>query len=254
MFAKAHKLQRSAADQVLQRSPVRREAATVTPSPASSGSQPDFSRIPIHACPAGAIQTKPTINEPGDEYEQEADRVAEGVMRAPKPQLQRVCACGGAGSSCQTDEHERERLQMKRVGSNDLSQTAVPSVVHNVLRSSGQPLDTATRAFMEPRFGHDFSQVRVHTGADANQSAEEVDADAYTVGHDIVFGADRFAPETSPGQRLLAHELTHVVQQSGENGFRIGHGQKQGLPPIYPVATFAIDNKCATTMQTTAVP
>src|SRR5206468_10924437 len=89
-----------------------------------------------------------------------------------------------------------------------------PPVVHEVLRSPGQPLDPGTRAFMEPRFGHDFSLVRVHTGTQASASTRAVDALAYTVGHDIVFGVDTYAPRTSQGRRVLAHELTHVVQQS----------------------------------------
>src|SRR5260370_26046343 len=89
----------------------------------------------------------------------------------------------------------------------------VPPIVHDVLSSPGQPLDASTRAFMEPRFGHDFSRVRVHLGGCDAQSARDLNADAYTVGQHIVFGAGRFAPETHVGRRLLAHELTHVVQQ-----------------------------------------
>jgi hypothetical protein len=85
--------------------------------------------------------------------------------------------------------------------------------VHEVLRSPGQPLDANTRAFMEPRFGHDFSRVRVHSDASAAESARAVNALAYTVGQDIVFEAGRYAPGASEGRRLLAHELTHVVQQ-----------------------------------------
>ena len=88
-----------------------------------------------------------------------------------------------------------------------------PAIVHEVLRSPGQPLDAATRTFFEPRFGRDFSQVRVHAGAAAEQSARDVNAHAYTVGHNIVFGAGRFAPGTNEGRRLIAHELTHVMQQ-----------------------------------------
>ncbi len=90
----------------------------------------------------------------------------------------------------------------------------MPPIVHEVLRSPGQPLDEATRAFMEPRFGHDLSRVRVHTNAKAAESARAVNALAYTVGRDVVFGSGQFAPGTVAGQRLLAHELTHVVQQN----------------------------------------
>jgi hypothetical protein len=90
---------------------------------------------------------------------------------------------------------------------------ALPSV-HEVLQSPGQPLDSTTRAFFEPRFGHDFSHVRIHTNAKARDSAQELNALAYTVGQDVVFGGGHFTPETIQGRRLLAHELTHVVQQS----------------------------------------
>jgi Domain of unknown function (DUF4157) len=91
----------------------------------------------------------------------------------------------------------------------------LPAVVGEVLRWPGQALDSTTRAAMETRFGHDFAGVRVHTGTRASEAARSVDAQAFTVGHDVVFGAGRFAPRTSAGRRLLAHELTHVAQQAG---------------------------------------
>jgi hypothetical protein len=91
----------------------------------------------------------------------------------------------------------------------------VPSLVGEVLQTSGRPLDAETRVFMEPRFGHDFGQVRVHTDERAAESADAVSALAYTVGQDVVFGQGQYAPTTGEGQRLIAHELTHVVQQHG---------------------------------------
>ena len=91
---------------------------------------------------------------------------------------------------------------------------SLPSAVHDVLRSPGQPLDEPTRAVMEPAFGHDFSGVRVHTDAGAATSAQAVNARAYTVGHNLVFGANQYNPNSQQGGRLLAHELTHVVQQN----------------------------------------
>ncbi len=90
----------------------------------------------------------------------------------------------------------------------------MPFIVHDVLRSPGQPLDAEARAFMEPRFGHDFGNVRVHTDAKAAESAWAVDAHAYTVGPDIVFGARKYTPNNISGRLLLAHELAHVTQQS----------------------------------------
>jgi hypothetical protein len=100
----------------------------------------------------------------------------------------------------------------KKAPSNSVSQA--PPIVHDVLRSAGQPLDAATRAFMEPRFGQDFSHVRVHTDERAAASASAVSAVAYTVGQDLVFASGKYAPQDTQGQQLLAHELTHVVQQA----------------------------------------
>jgi hypothetical protein len=123
-----------------------------------------------------------------------------------------------------------------------LDGAAAPAIVHEVLNSPGRPLDKATRDFFEPRFGHDLSQVRIHTGAQATQSAKSVNAVAYSVGGDMVFADRMFAPSTTEGRRLIAHELTHVLQQ-GAGGRRdnlIGHpvtelhgGQKAaaGRPP-----------------------
>ena len=162
------------------------------------------------------IQPKLSISHPNDPYEREADNIADRVMRMPEPQLQRACACGGSCSGCQAEQTGQELLQTKSLGASGLGQTSVPSVDH-VLRSSGEPLDATTRSFMEQRFGQDFSGVRVHSDAAAEQSAREINAEAYTVRHDIVFGADRFAPGTRDGSRLLAHELTHVLQQGGAN-------------------------------------
>jgi hypothetical protein len=157
----------------------------------------DFSQIPIHPPAAGALQTKLAINKPGDEYEQEADRITQQVMRMPEPQLQRACACGGACPKCQTEQpdQDHDRVQAKRIGSGDLGQTAVPPIVHEVLAAPGHPLDPATRGFMEPRFGHDFSKIRIHADSQAAESVKAVQAHAYTVGQDVVFGAGQYAPK-----------------------------------------------------------
>lgn len=176
------------------------------------------------------LQTKLTVNQPGDVYEQEADRVADQVMRMPAPQVQRTCACGGAAgpdgecAACrqarlgvqrqvEPDEQDETLIQTQRLASSDPGMPA-PPVVYQTLRSAGRPLDAPTRAFMEPRFGADFSQVRVHTDAQAAESAQTINARAYTVGHDIVFNNGQFSPGTQSGMQLLAHELTHVAQQS----------------------------------------
>ena len=138
---------------------------------------------------------------------------------APRGLLQRKCACGGTpGPTGECEACRKKRLQRK-AQNRELgirNDSPVPPIVHEVLRSPGQPLDPATRAFMEPRFGHDFSQVRVHTDERAAESAQAVNALAYTVGRNVVFGSRHYAPQTSAGQRLLAHELTHVTQQGSQ--------------------------------------
>jgi len=107
-----------------------------------------------------------------------------------------------------------QRISARAPAHNPAS-TQAPPIVHEVLRSPGQPLNQASRAFMEPRFGYDFSRVRVHTDSRAAKSAEAVNAQAYTVGSNIVFGANQGGPGNVSQQRLLAHELAHVVQQGG---------------------------------------
>ncbi|HMC29775.1 MAG TPA: DUF4157 domain-containing protein, partial [Candidatus Angelobacter sp.] len=154
--------------------------------------------------PAPAIlQRKLTINEPGDSYEHEADRVSEHVMRMPAPGAGGTTAVSGSVPG----------VQLKAATPASTGTAEAPQIVHDVLRSPGQPLDKSTRAFMEPRFGHDFSGVRVHADAKAAESAKAVQAKAYTVGKDVVFGAGEYAPGSHAGQKLLGHELTHVVQQ-----------------------------------------
>ena len=161
------------------------------------------------------LQTKLEVNKPEDEYEQEADRISEQVMRMPEPQLQRACACSGTCPKCQTKQpsHEVARLQIQRNDSGDGGQTEVPPVVHEVLRSPGQPLDPVTRGFMEMRFGHDFSRVRVHHDGSAADSAKSIQALAYTSGNHIAFSDGQYSPTTEWGKRLLAHELVHTMQQ-----------------------------------------
>ena len=178
----------------------------------------DFSRITVRPPRASGIQTKLDINKPSDEYEQEADRIAEQVMSMPKSNLQRACACGGSGPKYKSEQisQRRERLQKKQVQTDYTGQAVAPPIVHEVLTRPGQPLHQSTRVFMESRFGHDFSQVRVHTDAKAVESVRAVNALAYTVGRHIAFGVGQYAPGTRKGQHLLAHELTHVVQQSGK--------------------------------------
>ena len=117
--------------------------------------------------------------------------------------MQRSCACGGTCEHCNSGAHQVA------------SATNAPPVVDEALRSPGQPLEPDVRGFMQDRFQQDFSQVRVHTDAKATESARAVNALAYTVGNDVVFSAGQYAPGSSTGRRLLAHELAHTVQQQG---------------------------------------
>ena len=116
-------------------------------------------------------------------------------------------------SQTKQPKQELGSLQTKRVQASDAGQMAAPPIVHEVLRSPGQPLDASTRAFMEARFGHDFAHVRVHHDAKAAESARAVQARAYTVGQSVVFGEGNFAPTTRQGRELLGHELSHTIQQ-----------------------------------------
>jgi hypothetical protein len=174
---------------------------------------------------AKAASSSLWLDERDDSFELEADRAADGVVASgnTKPEWSLSRMIGGAplqrkSSSCDSGNagkskecNEKETLQRPAAGLAVPSTT--PSTVHEVLCSPGQPLDTATRAFFEPRFGHDFGNVRVHTDRRAQISAAAVNAQAYTVGTSIVFG-DGMQRSTRKGNRLLGHELAHVVQQS----------------------------------------
>lgn len=190
---------------------------TVSSATAADYFSHDFFRIPTHATRSATIQSKLAVNTPGDVYEQEAESISQQILRMPEPPLQQACALRGRDGEGHKEQPGRgyRRLQTKHLGSSESGQATAPPIVHKVLTSPGQPLDTATRAFAEPRFGHDFSQVRVHTDATAARSAEALNALAYTVGRDLVFARGQYAPGTSSGRRLLAHELVHVMQQEG---------------------------------------
>jgi len=148
------------------------------------------------------LQRKLTIGASNDPLEQEADRVADQVMAASVNPV--------INSSTPTIQRVSNQVS-------DIQSEHAPSSVNQVLGGFGRPLDKPLQQDMESRFGHDFSQVRVHLGGAAEQSAREVNAQAYTVGNNIVFGAGQFTPATQQGQRLIAHELTHVIQQTNKN-------------------------------------
>jgi hypothetical protein len=273
--------------------------------------------MPGHPGPLASIQRKLTVSSPGDIYEQEADRVAEQVMRMPEPQLPRTCPCGGGCPNCPEEAAVKSQLRGSRPDDADkpLAQTAsvagatgrpniqrvnVPgedgthALLHimtkglfgqrcdsapsgeedeegdlmrkatpgespgvyghvgNLLsrsRGGGRPLSGTIRTFMETRFGYNFGDVRIHTDGDAAQMTRELYAEAFTTGGDIYFQPGQYAPQTWSGQRLLAHELTHVIQQRGNDSLRRssgsnGVGQKswiqryslRGFPPTEAAA------------------
>ena len=201
---------------------------------------------------AGKLQAKLAISQPGDVYEQEADRVADQVMRMPDSTIQRACGpCAAGGGTCpKCAGAKKEPLPLDRVSRSAgfggrvgvkgmQRQPEFPTTDHSVFDNfvsglgSGRPLDASTRSFFEPRFGTDFSHVRVHTDSRAAASARSVNALAYTVGRNVVFGTGQYAPGTSQGRHLLAHELTHTVQQGGVGRKRIGRSNASfDLSPI----------------------
>ncbi len=168
------------------------------------------------------LQAKLQIGEAGDIDEQEANRVADQMM-STSPHF---AVTGSA-----------PRIQRLAGESTGRANAAAPSSVAHALASPSRPLERALRQDMEQRFGYDFSSVQVHLGAAAEQSARDVNADAYTVGHDIMFAPGRFAPGTHEGRRLIAHELTHVVQQAGAEGIRLGQSKElSGVSPVIPLS------------------
>lgn len=174
------------------------------------------------------VQRKLAIGSVNDPLEEEADRVADQVMRMPDPGvsamaspavLRRKCpACDEAvHRKCASCEEEDAKLQ-KRSDGRTASAGEAPPIVHEVLSTPGQALDRASRGFLEPRFGVDLGKVRIHSDARAAESAQAVGALAYTVGRDVVFGSGRYSPATPVGRHLIAHELAHVAQQRGATG------------------------------------
>jgi uncharacterized protein DUF4157 len=148
-----------------------------------------------------------------DPLEHEAERVAGDVMRMPAGEL--TLSSAPQNISRKSAAGEEEEKPQREASGQQAATGEVPAIVHEVLRSPGQPLDPATRAYFEPRLGHDLASVRLHADERAAQSADSIHAQAYTAGHDIVFGKGQFA-QSERGQRLLAHELTHVLQQRGK--------------------------------------
>ena len=205
-----------------------------------------------HTCPS-RIQTRLAISQPRNQYEREADEVAERVAQISELLAQDTPAVFGEAkgvqrkclewekkmSDQQIEEDEDEILQAKELPVQRPETAPITDFGIRALRRGGQPLPRSTRDFFEPRFGHDFSHVRIHTDAKAAASAKAVNALAYTMERDVVFGAGQYAPETMVGRRLLAHELAHVVQQSNGAGeatiMRWSYGTGAVPDPTYVV-------------------
>ena len=206
----------------------------------------DFSRITIHPPAPLTIQSKLVVNAPGDVHEAEAERISLDVMRMPAVQLQRACPCGGRCPECRA---RADGLQARRVQAGAPASIAAPPIVHEVLAGPGRPLEPSVRDFMEPRLGHDFSRVRVHTDEKAAESARAVDALAYTAGRNLVFDAGRYEPGTPAGRQLLAHELAHTIQQGAVNPLSAGAGAaaapttQTGGPAVQRAMKFEIQTR-----------
>lgn len=151
-------------------------------------------------------------------------------------------SCGKlAGVVSECSECQHKPLSIQRKATNDIELSKVPLIVHEVLKSPGQPLELETRNFMESRFKHDFSRVRVHTDAQAALSAQIVNASAYTVENEVVLSEGQYAPKTNKGQSLLAHELAHVIQQSRPNASS-SWSQDESLERSARQASFDVTN------------
>jgi len=186
------------------------------------------------------IQAKLKIGQPNDIYEQEADRVAEQIVSSSWSVVNNQREEGGIQR--QTEEEERkkeeETLQLKEMQGNIPEVTPDLESRIRALRGGSQPLPKSIRAFFEPRFGYDFSQVRIHNDPEGAKLARALNARAFTVGRHIVFGAGEYSPQTLVGKRLLAHELTHVVQQTGK--LTIGQSRESGISTITSQHEFRI--------------
>ena len=171
----------------------------------------DFSQIPAHSESLADLKAKQLASPNESIYEREADRVAEQVMRMPDPH-DVGAQISGASESEDEGKHDKFARQQLR-GATARAPTVTDGIVNEVLNSPGQPIDAVTRAYFEPRFGHDFSHVRIHVDRLAEESAIALAARAYTVKGHVVFGPSHYSPHTLSGRGLLAHELAHVIQQ-----------------------------------------
>jgi hypothetical protein len=202
------------------------------------------------------FQSKLTINQPNDIYEQEADHMADKVMRMTASSVNQNTffrpAVGPLQRKCQACEeedkfvHRKQRNENETQGSNELDNYV------SSLSSSGQQLPETSRKFFEPRFGHDFSGVRLHTDSVAAKSAQSINALAYTSGNNIVFNSGQYSPESDSGKKLMAHELTHVVQQQASVNLK--SIQKAPLTNTQPPPSTEVNQKETETISNAPSP
>lgn len=206
---------------------------------------------------AAAVQRNVIGGSCGDPLEREAEDVTDQVMGAvlhhrrsaqeisaglripgispTKPTIRRKCACGASSSGeCEECRNEREQLPTSVLHRhadrhNESRHGEVPAIVHEALAAPGQPLELATRAFFEPRFGRDLSDVRIHSGSKAAAATEAVHANAFALGNSIWFGAGKYTPNTHSGRELIAHELVHTSQQRSAAESRGPMPQRQNV-------------------------
>lgn len=169
------------------------------------------------------IQPKLKVGTVSDRYEQEADRIADQVMRTPEM---------GQRQPVTTTETPVEQAFQPKPLSHPTCSSETQTDLHPLIQSQGNPLPDQLRTFMESRFHHDFSQVKIHTDSQAEKSAQAMNARAFTVGQHVVFGRNQYSPHTAAGKKLVAHELTHTIQQQKTTIQSIG----QTPPTIQRVA------------------
>ncbi len=242
--------------QALEKTSKAKDTAPVSKKPPQPGPLPLSTDIPSlqrqTSCVCGGgcphcqekvvIHPKLKIGQPNDKYEREADRIADHVMQMPESSVLHQTA---------SQEKEVKKIVQTKgapgpithpvtgAESRDRVSASNSALVHTAITSPGKPLKPETRSFMESRFGQDFSQIRTHSDTRAAESAQALHASAYTLGQDIIFGAQQYAPETATGRWLLAHELSHVIQQRSVGEASLIQADF-AIPPAHPIPAEAL--------------
>lgn len=227
--------------------PAERSKSREQPS-TQTGANADWARL------AMSVQPKLSVSSPDDPSEREADAVADHVMRmavvspiaSTSREIRRKCGCA-AGQPCSC--HDEDKPIVSRRASSTSPALAPVRGAETAARATtggGQPLSSDVRSYFEPRFQMDFGDVRVHTHGEGASAARNIRAHAYTLGRDVVFGDGEYAPQTTHGRRLLAHELVHVAQQGAARplGDAVSVSQTTGRIARDDTIEFDIDPNC----------